>query len=86
MDGRTEEKRTAAAAPGARSDIAEARKNIDRIDREMAELFAERMQAAAVVAAYIGSQMGVVYHIRCSLKARAEAYFFGQKLFHMFTI
>lgn len=52
MDGRTEEKRTAAAAPGARSDIAEARKNIDRIDREMAELFAERMQAAAVVAAY----------------------------------
>lgn len=52
MDGRTEEKRTAAAEPGARSDIAEARKNIDRIDREMAELFAERMQAAAVVAAY----------------------------------
>lgn len=52
MDGRTEEKRTAAAVPGARSDIAEARKNIDRIDREMAELFAERMQAAAVVAAY----------------------------------
>lgn len=52
MDGRAEEKRTAAAAPGARSDIAEARKNIDRIDREMAELFAERMQAAAVVAAY----------------------------------
>lgn len=52
MDGRTEEKRTAVAAPGARSDIAEARKNIDRIDREMAELFAERMQAAAVVAAY----------------------------------
>lgn len=52
MDGRTEEKRTAAAAPGARSDIAEARKNIDRIDRKMAELFAERMQAAAVVAAY----------------------------------
>ena len=52
MDGRTEEKRAAAAAPGARSDIAEARKNIDRIDREMAELFAERMQAAAVVAAY----------------------------------
>ena len=52
MDGRTEEKRTAAAAPGARSDIAEARKNIDRIDREMAELFAERMRAAAVVAAY----------------------------------
>lgn len=52
MDGRTEEKRTAAAAPGVRSDIAEARKNIDRIDREMAELFAERMQAAAVVAAY----------------------------------
>lgn len=52
MDGRTEEKRTAAAAPGARSDITEARKNIDRIDREMAELFAERMQAAAVVAAY----------------------------------
>lgn len=52
MDGRTEEKRTAEAAPGARSDIAEARKNIDRIDREMAELFAERMQAAAVVAAY----------------------------------
>ena len=52
MDGRTEDKRTAAAAPGARSDIAEARKNIDRIDREMAELFAERMQAAAVVAAY----------------------------------
>lgn len=52
MDGRTEEKRTAAAAPGARSDIAEARKNIDQIDREMAELFAERMQAAAVVAAY----------------------------------
>lgn len=52
MDGRTEEKRTAAAAPGAQSDIAEARKNIDRIDREMAELFAERMQAAAVVAAY----------------------------------
>lgn len=52
MDGRTEGKRTAAAAPGARSDIAEARKNIDRIDREMAELFAERMQAAAVVAAY----------------------------------
>ncbi len=52
MDGRTEEKRTAAAAPGARSDIAEARQNIDRIDREMAELFAERMQAAAVVAAY----------------------------------
>lgn len=52
MDGRTKEKRTAAAAPGARSDIAEARKNIDRIDREMAELFAERMQAAAVVAAY----------------------------------
>ena len=52
MDGRTEEKRTAAAAPGARSDIAEARKNIDRIDRERAELFAERMQAAAVVAAY----------------------------------
>ena len=52
MDGRTEEKRTAAAAPGARSDIAEACKNIDRIDREMAELFAERMQAAAVVAAY----------------------------------
>ncbi len=52
MDGRTEEKRTAAAAPSARSDIAEARKNIDRIDREMAELFAERMQAAAVVAAY----------------------------------
>ncbi len=52
MDGRTEEKRTAAAAPGTRSDIAEARKNIDRIDREMAELFAERMQAAAVVAAY----------------------------------
>ena len=52
MDGRTEEKRTAEAAPGARSDIAEARQNIDRIDREMAELFAERMQAAAVVAAY----------------------------------
>lgn len=52
MDGRAEEKRTAVAAPGARSDIAEARKNIDRIDREMAELFAERMQAAAVVAAY----------------------------------
>ena len=52
MDGRTEEKRTATAEPGARSDIAEARKNIDRIDREMAELFAERMQAAAVVAAY----------------------------------
>lgn len=52
MDGRTEEKRTAVAAPGARSDIAEARKDIDRIDREMAELFAERMQAAAVVAAY----------------------------------
>lgn len=52
MDGRTEEKRTAEAAPGARSDIAETRKNIDRIDREMAELFAERMQAAAVVAAY----------------------------------
>lgn len=52
MDGRTEEKRTAAAEPGARSDIAEARKNIDRIDRKMAELFAERMQAAAVVAAY----------------------------------
>lgn len=52
MDGRAEEKRTAAAEPGARSDIAEARKNIDRIDREMAELFAERMQAAAVVAAY----------------------------------
>ena len=52
MDGRTEEKRTAEAAPGARSDIAEARKNIDRIDRKMAELFAERMQAAAVVAAY----------------------------------
>ena len=52
MDGRTEEKRTAAAAPGARSDIAEARKDIDRIDRKMAELFAERMQAAAVVAAY----------------------------------
>lgn len=52
MDGRIEEKRTAAAEPGARSDIAEARKNIDRIDREMAELFAERMQAAAVVAAY----------------------------------
>ena len=52
MDGRAEEKRTAAAAPGARSDIAEARKYIDRIDREMAELFAERMQAAAVVAAY----------------------------------
>lgn len=52
MDGRTEEKRTAEAAPGARSDIAEARKNIDRIDREMAELFAERMQAATVVAAY----------------------------------
>lgn len=52
MDGRSEEKRTAAAEPGARSDIAEARKNIDRIDREMAELFAERMQAAAVVAAY----------------------------------
>lgn len=52
MDGRTEEKRTAAAAPGARSDIAEARQNIDRIDREMAELFAERMQATAVVAAY----------------------------------
>lgn len=52
MDGRTEEKRIAAAEPGARSDIAEARKNIDRIDREMAELFAERMQAAAVVAAY----------------------------------
>lgn len=52
MDGRTEEKRTAAAEPGARSDIAEARKNIDRIDQEMAELFAERMQAAAVVAAY----------------------------------
>lgn len=52
MDGRTEEKRTAAAAPGARSDIAEARKNIDWIDRKMAELFAERMQAAAVVAAY----------------------------------
>ena len=45
-------KRTAAAEPGARCDIAEARKNIDRIDREMAELFAERMQAAAVVAAY----------------------------------
>ncbi len=52
MDGRTEEKRTAAAEPGARSDIAEARKNIDWIDRKMAELFAERMQAAAVVAAY----------------------------------
>ena len=52
MDGRTEEKRTAEAAPGARSDIAEARKNIDWIDRKMAELFAERMQAAAVVAAY----------------------------------
>lgn len=52
MDGRTEEKRTPAAAPSARSDIAEARKNIDRIDRKMAELFAERMQAAAVVAAY----------------------------------
>ena len=48
MDGRTEEKRTAAAEPGARSDIAEARKNIDRIDREMAELFAERMQALII--------------------------------------
>jgi chorismate mutase / prephenate dehydratase len=34
------------------SDITAARRDIDRIDREMAELFAQRMQAAAVVAAY----------------------------------
>ena len=51
-----------------------------------AALLKQRNRKPAVVAAYIGSQMGSVYHIRCSLKAWTEAYFFGQKLFHMFTI
>lgn len=55
MEGMTEKNgndRSLTETPDGQSDITVARRQIDRIDREMAALFAERMQAAAVVAAY----------------------------------
>ena len=51
-----------------------------------AALLKQRNRKPAVVAAYIGSQMGSVYHIRCSLKAWTEAYPFIRKFFHVLTI
>ena len=49
-------------------------------------LLKQRNRKPAVVAAYVGSQMGVVYHIRCSLKTWTEAYPFIRKFFHVLTI